>query len=759
MCIKSTQGSRKLIQHRNRASKQGKTVWAQRLFLWLGLVLITTLPAYAAVCDQAYTELIDADASVCGCRIGSTGTLDAFPETAESGIGIGTTVDNNGLTLLSLNVSPDTASGDTSITGTHIYTNTSQGAGGQQYACDWTPGTGYSNPRLLQPNRAPVITSGFGGELRVVFAEENQTAATTITATDPDGDTVSFSLSGTDAARFSINSATGVLTFKTAPDFENPGDANADNDYLVTVTAADNKTPSLSDTKTFTVRVTDVNETPTTGASPSQHPIDFSANATDTSTIKTRWADAIGSKLPDGYIVLCNTVDSFINPVNSVVPTTDTDCSDGTGIQKVAQGTEVATWSGLSLGTPYFFKIFPYAGTGTSTTYKTDGTPPTANETIRSYISPPVLSNLKGTQNGGVSGKLFYQSNGDVTLSFDLHDYDGGNYTYSWVNSHSALLTSGGTPLNMSTQASPVLDITSLPTGYYLIEVSVTDTTAPSFTPRSISQLIEIKTSSSLTTQDSDGDGESDNLEGVGDLDADGIPDYLDPFNDKANLITTDANEPKKYLLKVSASLRVVPGKTSFGAGKTAAKITQEDLEKHGNNGATAVNTRLTDGTLEHLFDYEIDGLAQPADPSSPGYSIPVILPLSTALAETSRFEKYNPVDGWQAFVTDTNNRIEWANWLNNQVGICPGPTDPVYTRTESKAGKNCLRLTLQDGGANDADGIVNGRIIDPFGVVSPASTAVSSSGGGGSLSFMELIIGLLLLFSIRYYYRGYKLQ
>ena len=39
------------------------------------------------------------------------------------------------------------------------------------------------------------------------------------------------------------------------------------------------------------------------------------------------------------------------------------------------------------------------------------------------------------------------------------------------------------------------------------------------------------------------------------------------------------------------------------------------------------------------------------------------------------------------------------------------------------------MTLTLRDGGAGDADGVVNGIIIDPAGVVMP-----SSSGGGDDL-------------------------
>jgi Ca2+-binding RTX toxin-like protein len=50
---------------------------------------------------------------------------------------------------------------------------------------------------------------------------------------------LSWSLSGTDAGFFTIDNATGIVTFKAAPDFEVRGDADADNIYRITVVAND----------------------------------------------------------------------------------------------------------------------------------------------------------------------------------------------------------------------------------------------------------------------------------------------------------------------------------------------------------------------------------------------------------------------------------------------------------------------------------------------------------------------------------------
>ena len=63
---------------------------------------------------------------------------------------------------------------------------------------------------------------------------------------------------GADAAKFNINATSGALTFKVAPDFEAPGDANTDNIYEVSVKATD--AGGLASSKLVKVTVTDVSE-------------------------------------------------------------------------------------------------------------------------------------------------------------------------------------------------------------------------------------------------------------------------------------------------------------------------------------------------------------------------------------------------------------------------------------------------------------------------------------------------------------------
>lgn len=106
---------------------------------------------------------------------------------------------------------------------------------------------------------APVITS-----VTAASVVENRTVAFTATATDVEGDPISFALSGADAGLFNINASTGVVTFRAAPDFETPTDAGANNVYDVVVTASDGRN---STTQNVAITVTNaINLTGTAAA-------------------------------------------------------------------------------------------------------------------------------------------------------------------------------------------------------------------------------------------------------------------------------------------------------------------------------------------------------------------------------------------------------------------------------------------------------------------------------------------------------------
>ena len=108
---------------------------------------------------------------------------------------------------------------------------------------------------VTDANDAPVFTDGDSATRSIAentAAETN--IGTAVAATDQDGDTLTYTLSGTDAAAFGIVSTSGQLQTKAALDYETK------NAYSVTVTASDG---TLTDTIDITINVTNVNEAPT----------------------------------------------------------------------------------------------------------------------------------------------------------------------------------------------------------------------------------------------------------------------------------------------------------------------------------------------------------------------------------------------------------------------------------------------------------------------------------------------------------------
>lgn len=101
-------------------------------------------------------------------------------------------------------------------------------------------------------NAPPSFTS-----LQTVSVAENSTAAYQATATDPDGNTLTFTIDGgPDAARFAITGA-GALSFGAAPDFDLPGDADGDNVYAVVLRVSDGQ---ASVTQAVNITVTNSRE-------------------------------------------------------------------------------------------------------------------------------------------------------------------------------------------------------------------------------------------------------------------------------------------------------------------------------------------------------------------------------------------------------------------------------------------------------------------------------------------------------------------
>ena len=104
-------------------------------------------------------------------------------------------------------------------------------------------------------NTAPTFTEGASTTRSVAEnASANVNIGNAVAATDPENDTLTYTLSGTDAASFDIESTTGQLKTKSALDYETKSTST------VTVTVSDG---SLTDTITVTINITNIAETST----------------------------------------------------------------------------------------------------------------------------------------------------------------------------------------------------------------------------------------------------------------------------------------------------------------------------------------------------------------------------------------------------------------------------------------------------------------------------------------------------------------
>ena len=145
--------------------------------------------------------------------------------------------------------------------------------------------SGWSDPgsASTDANAAPAFTSS-----ATFSAAENQTAAGTVEASDSDtGDSVTgYEIQGgADRSKFSIVETSGVLTFRSAPNFEDATDDDASNTYVVVVRATSGTgARAKTEDQTITVTVTDVDgEAPGVPAAPT-------VSAASVSSVTAAWA-------------------------------------------------------------------------------------------------------------------------------------------------------------------------------------------------------------------------------------------------------------------------------------------------------------------------------------------------------------------------------------------------------------------------------------------------------------------------------------
>ncbi|MBN2638933.1 MAG: lamin tail domain-containing protein [Bacteroidales bacterium] len=273
------------------------------------------------------------------------------------------------------------------------------------------------------------------------------------------------STNGTDAADYiKVYANVDNAGFPSTPDITLNGNNNARWDYSATLTESTNAgTPvtvaapqggtnsnnyanlqiTVSSASTVALQIVAYNnstseywniddiEVSATGlkTEPTNQATSFQVTTPTATTIPLTWTDASSGTLPDGYLIKMKKTGTFTNPVDG------TPVVDNSDSVNVAQGTEAYTFTNLTPGTTYYFKIWAYTNSGSSIDYKTDGTVPTANATTGTG-SNLLLSALCDPQSNYLTDRYIQIYNAG-TSAIDLTGWSvvavgNGSDIYTW---------------------------------------------------------------------------------------------------------------------------------------------------------------------------------------------------------------------------------------------------------------------------------------------------------------------------------------
>ncbi|EGN74591.1 hypothetical protein A28LD_1604 [Idiomarina sp. A28L] len=201
-----------------------------------------------------------------------------------------------------------------------------------------------------------------------------------------------------------------------------------------------------------------------------------------------------------------------------------------------------------------------------------------------------------------------------------------------------------------------------------------------------------------LGDSDSNGNGIPDRLIGLGDANNNGIPDFLDGMR-SCNVISQQILQRNSYLAEIEPGVCISRGRVAMESSLGAIQLAPD---------ASSHLVELDDEfkNVGGVFDFIITNIPEA------GESVYVVVPQQNVIPSGAVYRKY--IDGvWQDFVVDEHNRVFSAS---GEPGVCPPPAGAQWQPGLTE-GHHCVQLYIQDGGPNDADGKINGNILDPGGV------------------------------------------
>ena len=214
---------------------------------------------------------------------------------------------------------------------------------------------------------------------------------------------------------------------------------------------------------------------------------------------------------------------------------------------------------------------------------------------------------------------------------------------------------------------------------------------------------------------DQDGVPNVDEAVALSDVDGDGIPNFADRLREQAGALQTEPLSTTS-LITVSQGLSLRLGLVALwtadinAAATYTPLITPARMRRYQNEAGNAhtEDLDLLDSRFG-MFDFEVSGMSHGAQAS-------VVLPLLDSLPDLSgvpRLYKYRTDTGWSEFDDSGDDALQSMRQVQ---GACPHADDEAWTSASNglASGATCLRLTITDGGPNDADGFADGTVRDP---------------------------------------------
>jgi hypothetical protein len=358
------------------------------------------------------------------------------------------------------------------------------------------------------------------------------------------------------------------------------------------------------------------------------------------------------------------------------------------------------------------------------------GSQPTHTITVSEENLAPKLSVLV-TQRGLMLSNVA-KDDGDIELRLNIDDSNPGDtHIIEWtIPAVYQARVSANQMVVVITPSNISLPITN--SDILSLSVEVTDSGSGTLVTTEVVHIPILATQPALTNSDVDRDGLTDKEEGFLDEDFDGLPAFMD-ISDVTYIQPIHVNSAITKFVETEPGLVLSLGKFARLQQSDGVMLSEQEIKATGLIIADTINHQ------NEYYDFEI------SDILPVGSSVDIVLPLQQNIPEFAIYRKFSAENGWQDFVENSDNSLASAVSVND---VCPAPNSNLYSRGLTR-GDDCVRLTIKDGGPNDADGIANGTIEDPGGIALKSVNEIvktldpekSSTGGVFALN-----LGLLLI-------------